>query len=148
MSRIHASTSCFRLAATLALGTLLRSRRPRSTVSGQPQRARIQRKITLNGGALDECGWRVLEQLEALGGARLPNGDYWYDAASGVPDDGTVRRRYSCCPARRSMDVFGTGHGRRQWPLHRGLQLCQRRTRRDLLTANAASPASDDGAGS
>ena len=51
-------------------------------------RARVpreQRRITFNGGPLDERGWRVLEQLEAFGGGqRLPDGDYWYDAMSGV----------------------------------------------------------------
>jgi hypothetical protein len=46
--------------------------------------ARAQRRITFNGGALDDRGWRVLEQLEALGGARLANGDYWYDSGSGA----------------------------------------------------------------
>jgi hypothetical protein len=47
--------------------------------------SREQRRITFNGGPLDERGWRVLEQLEALGGGqRLPDGDYWYDAMSGV----------------------------------------------------------------
>jgi hypothetical protein len=45
---------------------------------------RDQRRITFNGGPLDERGWRVLDQLERLGGARLADGDYWYDAASGV----------------------------------------------------------------
>jgi hypothetical protein len=45
---------------------------------------RAQRRVTFNGGSLDERGWRLLEQLETLGGARLPNGDYWYDAASGA----------------------------------------------------------------
>jgi hypothetical protein len=46
---------------------------------------RETRRITFNGGALDTRGWRVLEQLEALSrGPRLPDGDYWYDAMSGV----------------------------------------------------------------
>ena len=45
---------------------------------------RAQRHVTFNGGALDASGWRVLEQLEKLGGARLPDGAYWYDAGSGV----------------------------------------------------------------
>jgi hypothetical protein len=46
---------------------------------------RDQRHITFNGGPLDARGWRVLEQLETLGGGqRLPDGDYWYDAMSGV----------------------------------------------------------------
>jgi len=46
--------------------------------------ARQARRITFNGGALDERGWRVLEQLERFGGSRLPDGAYWYDAMSGV----------------------------------------------------------------
>jgi hypothetical protein len=46
--------------------------------------SREQRRITFNGGALDERGWRVLEQLQALGGGRLPDGDYWYDPRSGA----------------------------------------------------------------
>jgi hypothetical protein len=46
--------------------------------------SRQQRQITVNGGALDERGWRVLEQLEGLGGTRLPDGNYWYDALSGA----------------------------------------------------------------
>jgi hypothetical protein len=45
---------------------------------------RVQRRVTFNAAPLDERGWRVLEQLEALGGARLPNGEYWYDPASGA----------------------------------------------------------------
>jgi hypothetical protein len=45
---------------------------------------RARRRITFNGGALDERGWRVLEQLERFGGSRLPDGDYWYDAWSGA----------------------------------------------------------------
>jgi hypothetical protein len=46
--------------------------------------ARDQRRVTFNGGTLDERGRRVLTQLETLGGARLPDGDYWYDPAAGV----------------------------------------------------------------
>jgi hypothetical protein len=47
--------------------------------------SRAQRQITVNGGPLDAGGWRVLEQLEALGGGqRLPDGHYWYDAMAGV----------------------------------------------------------------
>jgi hypothetical protein len=47
--------------------------------------SREQRRITFNGDTLDARGWRVLEQLEAFGGGqRLPDGDYWYDAMSGV----------------------------------------------------------------
>jgi hypothetical protein len=85
MARIHASSCRARLAATLALGTLLIAAVGAEALA-QASRgsARTERKITFNGEALDERGWRVLEQLEALGGARLPNGDYWYDAASGV----------------------------------------------------------------
>ena len=45
---------------------------------------REQRRITVNGGPLDARGWHVLEQLEVFGRTRLPDGDYWYDAASGV----------------------------------------------------------------
>ena len=45
---------------------------------------RVQRRVTFNGGPLDDRGWRVLEQIEAVGGARLPDGDYWYDGASGA----------------------------------------------------------------
>src|SRR5688572_1916381 len=46
--------------------------------------ARDQRRITVNGGPLDERGRRVLQQLETIGRTRLPDGDYWYDAGSGV----------------------------------------------------------------
>jgi hypothetical protein len=42
------------------------------------------RRITINGGPLDARSWHVLEQLEAIGRTRLPDGDYWYDAGSGV----------------------------------------------------------------
>jgi hypothetical protein len=45
---------------------------------------RDSRRITFNGSALDEPGWRVVEQLERFGRTRLPEGDYWYDAVSGV----------------------------------------------------------------
>lgn len=47
-------------------------------------RARQLRHIAFNASALDERGWRVLEQLERLGGRPLPDGDYWYDALSGA----------------------------------------------------------------
>jgi hypothetical protein len=42
------------------------------------------RRITFNGSPLDERGWRVLSQLEALSRTRLPDGGYWYDPISGV----------------------------------------------------------------
>ena len=42
------------------------------------------RRITFNGSPLDQRGWLVLTQLEALARTRLPNGDYWYDPISGV----------------------------------------------------------------
>jgi hypothetical protein len=46
--------------------------------------ASAQRRITFNGTPMDSRGWRVLQQLEALARVQLPNGDYWYDAMSGV----------------------------------------------------------------
>jgi hypothetical protein len=49
-----------------------------------PQAVRTQRRISFNGGPLDERGWRVLNQLEALGRTRLPDGAYWYDPVSGA----------------------------------------------------------------
>src|SRR5690606_34957821 len=42
------------------------------------------RQITFNGGPLDERGWQVLQQLEALSRTRLPDGGYWYDPRSGA----------------------------------------------------------------
>jgi hypothetical protein len=82
MSRIH--TSRVRLAATSALGIFLIAMAVDALAQAGRNTARTQRTITFNGGALDERGWRVLEQLEAIGGARLPNGHYWYDPASGA----------------------------------------------------------------
>jgi hypothetical protein len=45
---------------------------------------RPQRRITFNGAAPDVGGWRVIEQLEAMSGTRLPDGHYWYDGWSGA----------------------------------------------------------------
>lgn len=44
----------------------------------------VDRRVTFNGRDLDRRGWRLLEQLEAMSGTRLPDGAYWYDPASGV----------------------------------------------------------------
>jgi hypothetical protein len=43
-----------------------------------------QRRIRFNGGELQPLGWRVLEQIETFSRTTLPDGDYWYDAMSGV----------------------------------------------------------------
>lgn len=48
------------------------------------QTYRTQRHITFNGSPLDERGWRVLNQLEALARTRLRDGAYWYDPMSGA----------------------------------------------------------------
>src|SRR5262249_37557457 len=55
-----------------------------SSVLSAAQSGRTQRLITFNGGPLDERGWRVLNQLEALSRTRLPDGAYWYDQLSGA----------------------------------------------------------------
>src|SRR5262245_54054203 len=55
-----------------------------SNLLSAAQGDRAQRRITFNGGPLDQRGWLVLNQLEALARTRLPNGDYWYDPRSGV----------------------------------------------------------------
>src|SRR5262245_38405135 len=55
-----------------------------SSVLSAAQSGRTQRLITFNGGPLDERGWRVLNQLEALARTRLPDGAYWYDPLSGA----------------------------------------------------------------
>jgi hypothetical protein len=54
------------------------------TAQTRTQAPRDQRRITFNGGALDERGRRVLDQLERFSGTRLPDGDYWYDPLSGA----------------------------------------------------------------
>src|SRR5262245_26075110 len=55
-----------------------------SSVLSAAQSGRTQRLITFHGGPLDERGWRVLNQLEALARTRLPDGAYWYDPLSGA----------------------------------------------------------------
>jgi hypothetical protein len=60
---------------TLAVHAMAQTRAPA---------AREQRRISINGGPLDERGRRVLQQLETIGRTRLPDGDYWYDPGSGV----------------------------------------------------------------
>lgn len=85
MSANVRSASSVVVGALLAVGMLAAT-----PWSGQAQGARTrasggeQRRITFNGGRLDQLGWRVLEQLEAYSGTRLPDGDYWYDARAGV----------------------------------------------------------------
>jgi hypothetical protein len=43
-----------------------------------------KRKLTFNAQRLDAKGLAIVEQLEAFAGARVPDGDYWYDPASGA----------------------------------------------------------------
>lgn len=84
MSRSHAGSSPVRFAVALTLGAFLMGIAVDAAAQGSHDAGRTPRKVTFNGAALNDRGWRVLEQLEAFGGARLPNGDYWYDAASGA----------------------------------------------------------------
>lgn len=46
--------------------------------------AQTSRRITFNDRALTVSELRCLEELERAGGARLADGDYWYDARSGA----------------------------------------------------------------
>jgi hypothetical protein len=73
-----------RLAAGLATSLAITALAVTATAQTRSQGPRDGRRITFNGGALDQRGRLVLEQLERFGGARLPDGDYWYDALSGV----------------------------------------------------------------
>lgn len=54
-----------------------------STAQAQPGMPAEQRAITVNGKAVDANELRIVQRLEARFG-RLPDGDYWYDAISGV----------------------------------------------------------------
>ena len=76
-SVVHAA-----LAATLAALLLVALATDASGQAGGGPRT--QRRITFNGGPLDQRGWQTLEQLEALSRTRLPDGSYWYDAMSGA----------------------------------------------------------------
>jgi hypothetical protein len=67
---------------TIVSGLLLFAAGSRPVTAAQ--NGRTQRRITFNGGPLDERGWRVLNQLEAIGRTRLPDGAYWYDPLSGA----------------------------------------------------------------
>ena len=84
--RAHGRRAWFvRTVAAMATSLVIASLAADAFAQTRGRGSREQRRITFNGGALDERGWRVLEQLEALGGgARLPDGDYWYDAGAGV----------------------------------------------------------------
>jgi hypothetical protein len=44
----------------------------------------VARKLTFNAQRLDAKGVRIIEQLEAFVGVRVPDGEYWYDARSGA----------------------------------------------------------------
>jgi hypothetical protein len=67
--------------AALAIGCLLPGFRPDQAGTRAPYE---QRRITFNGGQLDQLGWHVLDQLEVYSRTRLPDGNYWYDPWSGV----------------------------------------------------------------
>jgi hypothetical protein len=71
-------------AAALVMSVMLVSQAAAAWAQSRGQEPREQRRISFNGSALDERGWRVLEQLEAHSRTRLPDGHYWYDAGSGV----------------------------------------------------------------
>ena len=43
-----------------------------------------ERKLRFNPTPLDERGLQVIVQLESYANTRLPDGDYWYDPASGA----------------------------------------------------------------
>jgi len=43
-----------------------------------------QRRVTFNGGHLDQRGLSALARVEAYYGGQLPDGDYWYDRRSGA----------------------------------------------------------------
>lgn len=53
---------------------------PAAPPAAQP----AQRSVQFNGRALDAAGLGTLAQLEALYGARLPDGAYWYDPICGA----------------------------------------------------------------
>jgi hypothetical protein len=73
-----------RIVAAMTTSVVIASLAANVLAQARARGSRDERRITFNGGALDERGRRVLEQLELLGGARLPDGDYWYDALSGA----------------------------------------------------------------
>jgi hypothetical protein len=54
---------------------------PSAMGAGSTQGAR---RLRFNATALDERGLQVIAQLESYANTRLPDGDYWYDPASGA----------------------------------------------------------------
>jgi hypothetical protein len=73
-----------RFAAGMITGAAIVSLAVDVPAQTRTQGTRDPRRITFNGGPLDGRGRVVLEQLERFGGARLPDGNYWYDALSGA----------------------------------------------------------------
>jgi hypothetical protein len=49
-----------------------------------PAVATAERRLHFNKARLDARGLAVIEKLEGFAGARLPDGDYWYDPQSGA----------------------------------------------------------------
>ena len=149
--REHGRSARFlRVVATIVTSLVIASAAADAFAQTRGHVPRDRRRITFNGGPLDERGWRLLEQFEARGGPRLPDGNYWYDArynrAVGVhspaawrppasaglrrgerPPDGSVRERTRIAPVRRARadrplrsGVAGPVVGQRTWLLRTG----------------------------
>lgn len=83
--REHGRSARFlRVVATIVTSLVIASAAADAFAQTRGHVPRDRRRITFNGGPLDERGWRLLEQFEARGGPRLPDGNYWYDAWSGA----------------------------------------------------------------